>query len=40
MAEFQITDADLSRSKFEGKVVIVTGNFQLLTSFFRPANSN
>ncbi|KAF1925216.1 NAD(P)-binding protein [Didymella exigua CBS 183.55] len=25
MSDFQITDADLSRSKFEGKVVIITG---------------
>lgn len=25
MTDFQITDADLSRSKFEGKVALVTG---------------
>lgn len=26
MTDFQVTDADLSRSKFEGKVAIITGN--------------
>jgi NAD(P)-dependent dehydrogenase (short-subunit alcohol dehydrogenase family) len=29
MTDFQITDADLSRSKFEGKVAIVTGNLKI-----------
>lgn len=26
MTDFQITDADLSRAKFEGKIAIITGD--------------
>lgn len=31
MTDFQITDADLSRSKFEGKVALVTGNLTIFS---------
>lgn len=37
MSDFQITDSDLSRSKFEGKVAIVTGTI-FSTQILKPQN--
>ena len=37
MSDFQITDSDLSRSKFEGKVAIVTGTI-FPTQILKPQN--
>lgn len=38
MTDFQITDADLSRSKFKGKVALVTGNLNISSP--RPTYQN